>query len=273
MTNIISVNPDHQGSQVTLKAVDGWLAELTNRIIRLEQAVAEKDVIIKKLEADLMACKNSTKTAVVPSGTKPLFSSLFESKVNQMSESEKNILAGMAKECNEITKKENSLVIFGLKEAIDKPIEDRLADDLKSVKSVLNEIGIEDKVVKKVYRIKSAKPKHSTSSDGIESKPNPLVVELGKDVERIEILKRSKSLKGSKDFGDVFIRPNLTFAQRELQRKLIRERNDKNNKLPKDDNGKFIGDHYYGIRDDQVVKIKFKSLTISQNLNKLNDKQ
>ena len=69
------------------------------------------------------------------------------------------------------------------------------------------------------------------------------------------ILKRAKSLAKSDRYSKIFIRPDLTPAQRELHRKLVKVRDEKNSKLSKDENGKFTGDHYFGIRGDQVVKV------------------
>ena len=80
----------------------------------------------------------------------------------------------------------------------------------------------------------------------------------------MDALKRSKQLQDIPEFKDVFIRPDLTAAQRDRRKELTAERDLKNSAITKV-NGRFVGPFYFGIRDDAVVKIYTKTTRQSTN--------
>ena len=80
------------------------------------------------------------------------------------------------------------------------------------------------------------------------------MVNLRYSEDRNIILKAAKQLKEINNYRNVFINPDLTVAQQNLAKKLRDIRREENAKLSKD------SDHYFGIRNDRVVKIYKKKL-------------
>ena len=147
-----------------------------------------------------------------------------------------NILAGVSRECQEAEKKGRNVIVFGLNEVGE-------AKDEAKVDELMSVLKIKAGSIKRVFRIGKFDEKTSTG-------PRPLVVELMSDTTRVAVLKSSRSLRTVEEFKGVFIRQDLTPAQRMMQKKLIEMRNAKNRELP---NG---SDHYFGIRDGRIEKIR-----------------
>jgi hypothetical protein len=154
-------------------------------------------------------------------------------------------------------KKENNLVILGLKESAKSTSEECESDDLDRVKSIFKEINKADITIKKVKRLK--KRTNSTYTDPktgeMKESTGLIIVELENTGERNSILYEACNLKRSTEFLDVYIKPDLTLAQRDFHRRLAKERYDMNAKLPKDELGNYTGDFYYGIRNNKIVKL------------------
>lgn len=233
-----------------------WIRCLAQEIVDLKKQVSGLSLVVEEqkkmlIEKDKLIGKFSDEKAA----KKPLFSSLFVSKTKPLSREEVNILAGVSNERKEIEKKESNLVVFGLKESNAADIEERGADDTKMAKEVLGALGF-DGVVKSVWRLKKRKPAAVTNElDMVAERPAPVVVELVKSTCRMEILKKARILNGLEPFKGVFVRPDMTPAQREVHRQLVKTRDEKNAKIPRSADGKFNGNHYYGIRGGEVVKI------------------
>ena len=79
------------------------------------------------------------------------------------------------------------------------------------------------------------------------------MVNLRYSEDRNIILKAAKQLKEFNNYRNVFINPDLTVSQQNLAKKLRNIQREENAKLSKD------SDHYFGIRNDRVVKIYKKN--------------
>lgn len=202
---------------------------LTARINALE----EENKLLKNQVNDLSSKQSDSVTV-----KKPLFSSLFDGGSKQsLIETEINVLNAVCVESEQIKKKENNVIIYGLANS---------DDDKKRVENVFNHINIESSVIKRVQRIKSK----STTND----KPAPLLIELSNKDLRFKILKSAKNLKQSTEYNNVFINLDLTVAQRAHHKNLIKQRIEKNAILKQNN----VTDYYYGIRNNRVEVIKIK---------------
>lgn len=211
--------------------------------------VEEKDKQIKLLEERIIKLENAT---TIPStNTNKLMADLFKQKPT---EAKAIVLSEVIRENKIATKKANNIIIFGVAESGEKDIESRIAEDKNKVEEILQEIGSEPNVISRVTRINKKTP--TTSKNNNETKPGPIIVELKID-NRTKILKAAKILKNSTTYKNVFIGPDMTIAQRIMHKKLLEERNKKNNEI-RDENGQITGEFYYGIRDEKVVKINAK---------------
>ncbi|CAF0922503.1 unnamed protein product [Brachionus calyciflorus] len=114
--------------------------------------------------------------------------------------------------------------------------------------NIINAIRIERSEEEKKCKNVRFKRKETTTES------TPLLIELNEEKSRIDILKRSKNLKDNETYNKVYITPDLTFAQRELNKKLVEKRNELNSKNDANKTG-----YRYGIRDYNVVKIKVVS--------------
>ena len=115
--------------------------------------------------------------------------------------------------------------------------------DIKKVQDLFEAIGVEKSAFLNVFR-------RTTRN---KDKPALIVVNLRYSEDRNIILKAAKQLKEINNYRNVFINPNLTVAQQNLAKKLRDIRREENAKLSKD------SDHYFGIRNDRVVKIYKKN--------------
>ncbi len=128
-------------------------------------------------------------------------------------------------------------MIFGLKVTKDDVVSEK-------VNNLLNKIGLNKLNIKKVSKI----IKKNVSNDLA-----PITVELVNQADRFVILKCAKALaKINKDnVTNINISLDLTEIERKRQKKLVLDRNIRNDQLKSNGESKF----YYGIRNNQVIKL------------------
>ena len=167
---------------------------------------------------------------------------------------EAKLVVAASNETHEQEKRKRNVIIFGLPESEQSDASRRSEPDMNLAKEVFSKVNAPDGSVLRVHRLK--KP----SSD--VARPGPLVVEVrAPSVEEMDArtvaIKNSKELQKHTNFKNVYIRPDLTMAQRERRRELIAARDEMNKNFQKV-SGRFVGEHYFGIRDDRIVKILIK---------------
>ncbi|CAF1064320.1 unnamed protein product [Brachionus calyciflorus] len=145
------------------------------------------------------------------SSSPKLFSDLFKRK--KPNTEENNILNAMRIEQKQEDKKSKNVVIFGTKFTEDTNVDKNL------VKEISECIGFDPSKVKYIKRFKR-------KSNEVES--TPLLVELEDKENKAEMLKLAKELRNDRRFDKIYINPDLTFAERELNKSLVALRNELN---------------------------------------------
>jgi len=153
-----------------------------------------------------------------------------------------NLINVASKENSERLKKENNIIIFGVKESGNIGAADLKEKDEVQVKKILKELKLENIKLEKTIRI-SSKDK---------DRPSPLILVLKDKAERNKLLSKAKYLKQSNDFCNVFLCPDLTEAQRANYKRLIQERKRLNEENKKQ------SEYYYRIREEKVIRINKK---------------
>ncbi|RNA03368.1 hypothetical protein BpHYR1_004800 [Brachionus plicatilis] len=186
---------------------------MVRRIADLERKYNEVLKENQELSNKLNALENKERS----NNSQPvLFADLF--KKNKLDNVETNILNAIRLEKKEEDKKSKNVLIFGTDFT-----EDAEADK-ETVDEISDAIGM---IVLKVHQF------------------------LLNKSSKISMLKNAKELRKRSHFYNIYINPDLTFAERELSKKLVTERNDKNKQNDCSKTG-----FRYGIRDFEVVRIK-----------------
>lgn len=149
------------------------------------------------------------------------------------------MLNAITTERNDIDYRDKNVLIMGIRDITD--------DQVKStVNDIFNEIGMtKDTAITSVYRFKQN-----------PNNPHPPIIKvsLASKEDRLTVLKASKALRTSTKFVKVYINPDLTVAQRNLEKNLITQRkslNERRMRSNNEDDKKF----YYGIRNGMIKRI------------------
>ena len=153
------------------------------------------------------------------------------------SQVELNIINSITKETKERERRENNVVIFGVKASTNTDSKREKEENKVEIDKILKKLQVNVNV-NNVIKLKS-------NNGNIA----PFVVILNDKKERNSILKKAKDLRDSKEYEKVFINPDQTKAER-YNSKLLREECREKNSENKDE------EYYYGIRDDKVVKLR-----------------
>ena len=182
---------------------------------------------------------------------RPTFAQLFSNeKGKKPSEEAVQVISSLSRETRETEKKQKNVVIFGIAESKKSVATEKSAEDLEVVKEIIGATTRSKKIeIKKVHRLRS----------NVENKPGPVVVELSSKEDRDLVLKSARNLKENENFREVFVNEDMTLIERLKHKELIRERNEKNQKLVRDENGRFNGSHYFGIRNGRVVELAIRA--------------
>ena len=113
-----------------------------------------------------------------------------------------------------------NLIFHNLPESEEEEIECRKSHDIQQVNSILSELEVEFTEIKQPTRL----GKRATTQEG-RAKPRLLRVTLGSTSTRKQALQKAKSLKTSQSEGwnKVYITPDLTYSERQENRKLRAE--------------------------------------------------
>ena len=159
----------------------------------------------------------------------------------------------ISRECKELflreaenAKRQNNVVIFGLNQPTGVTQEDRVNEDKARILSIFkDELGLPDIKVTKAIRLLPRVPNPTSN------KPPPTKVVLSCHADRITILQNAKKLANPKSpQNSVFIAPDLSKEERELNKKLRTELWSKRNaSQAAQENCKWV------IRNNKVIKI------------------
>lgn len=116
-------------------------------------------------------------------------------------------LSEIMQELEQRSYRSGNIIIFGLPEQCEGTVEERKAADLTSVNELLSSIDTDfvDASLQSTHRL--GKPN--------KEKPRPLRITGLSIAKKSEILRASKSLRGSRKHGNVFINPDLTPRQQQ----------------------------------------------------------
>ena len=227
-------------NKAQLDAQNAIIEELKGLIVKLQEKVAD-------LEKKQMIHEQSKKSNISEEKTwaKVLFS---ESK---KSEYVTNVLNVVGIEQKARKKKERSVMVFGLPASTASSTELKQKEDKEKVSILFNSLGLGTDFANQIEQVRRFKQ----SNDAEKVAPIQVTVQMdgngGPMFLATEITKAAKCLKDNPNYKSVYINPDLTESQQIHLKRLIKERIQKNSTLDLK-----TSDFRYGIRGDQVVKIK-----------------
>jgi hypothetical protein len=214
-----------------------------------EKQLAEINKLIKMKIDPLLEQISKLKTELQNLKPKPLFSSFFD-KNNKLDKNESNIINAIHAETRYQENKQKNIIIYNVAESTKVDSADKIKDDFGEVTKILTQLNCTT-TIKKVHRFPKITSNKTTPPTIY---PGALCVELDSKNATLSILKANKSLLANSAYSNVFIKADLTASQLEHHKKLVMERNNKNNDRSNDDKAKF----YYGIRNFEIKKINIK---------------
>jgi hypothetical protein len=167
------------------------------RAYRNEQEIVIKEMLatIEKLKEDNIKLANRVNELENNKSSQHISSESWASKVKK-SPDQMNIINIIANETKDREKRENNLVIFGLKESKEVDKIKAIEEDKKSINSIMQKLNVK-LTIKNVIKLKSNK--------GFNA---PFVVISNDKSERNSVLKNAKELKKDKDYEKIFINPD-----------------------------------------------------------------
>lgn len=164
------------------------------------------------------------------------------------------------KESDELKKRDNNLVIFGLPNTSTDALSIETKDE---VKPIFDKINLN-------VSFKSARRLRNKDSN-----PGPVIVEFNNSKDRLDVLKASKNIRSC--FPKIFINKDMTREELAEEKNLRKVRNDRNSALEHSEGGlkyglqkfgnnKIAEKFYWGIRYSKLVQIKIKSNNKSDDI-------
>lgn len=134
-------------------------------------------------------------------------------------------IAEEQEEAEEIRKRKNNVVIFGVQESAESDSEKRRTEDEDRLQTVLHLIKCDTTTVNKIVRM-GRRPEQK------DAKPRPMLVTMASEKQKDQVLAKSKNLKrsGHEEMDKVFIVQDLTPRQRERRKRLVQELKDRKQK-------------------------------------------
>jgi hypothetical protein len=148
--------------------------------------------------------------------------SLKEKSQNSGKKPRIQLINEIEKQLQPIDKKKTA-IFMGIEETNKNDYKDRLEEDKDKVKAVLDLINLENIKINRIFRFNKA------SNNNTKKSPPPIRVLFKDETDRNTVLKAAHKLKGT----NVWIKPDLTEAQYEEQKKLRALRDIQNQELEK----------------------------------------
>ena len=149
-----------------------------------------------------------------------------------------DIINTVTKENKDREKRDKNVIIFGIRESTKNDITEKKADDLVEIQKLTNDVYIDKDNIVRLFRIKS------------KSGVSPIIVEFKDSGIRNEFIKRTH-----RKFQDIYVNPDLTESQRNLDKQLREKCRKLNEPLKLKENWSNV-DEYYVIRNNEVIKIR-----------------
>ena len=164
--------------------------------------------------------------------TSKLYSEVFKINNNKMSEPLQEIMKVVANNEEDKRKREKNLLLFGLK-VKDSDI------NFSTVKKLLNDIGIDQKCVHSAFYLNSKSDTSIIKLVTEDTFSKNLILNASKNFKKINLSSKTK----------ISICQDLSLVDRQIHKNLVIRRNELNINLKTND------DHYFGIRNNNVVRI------------------
>lgn len=218
--------------------ISQYLVSLSERVKQLERNETRNLNEMDKLRNEL---EIANKTVKSPNITNEWVQIVTKGSKNAKKPPEQLVVTNAAiNELNEREKRKKNVIIYGVPESTKEILSEKKAEDEQQIKNVFEFIGKSE--VKPVYS------RRLRSKD--MSKPGPILVELAESSLRNPILLAAKKLRSSDNHKSIYISPDLTEAERQLDYQLRQERNKLNSSLAVD------SPFRYGIRGNQIQRFK-----------------
>ena len=166
-----------------------------------------------------------------------------------------------------LDKKEKNVIVFGLPGSNSDNENSKLADERRSIDEILTAINVKNEIGEYKYRRLKNKNQQSNVT-------GPVIIELESIAKKFKLLKASKNLDRNGPFKNIYINPDRTSAELEVEKKLRLERNQKNSELEHTgSNGMKFGkftftdggqaeNFYWGIRNAKLQRIKIRQVEL-----------
>ena len=214
------------------KLRDEFEKKLSNMKDEVQKTYEGKITSLEKTISDLTRRLDNVDTGTVKEAW-----NIVASKKVAKSQSQIDIINTVSNENKEIERRQKNVIIFGIKESKKTDVAEKKRDDENEIELLLNEVHMDKSVVSRSFRLKSKK--------GI----SPIIVEFNYKEERNNFIKKSY-----RKFEHIYVNPDLTEAQRNLDKQLREKCRELNKPLNLKDDWDNVKS-YYVIRNNQVVKI------------------
>ncbi len=162
-----------------------------------------KNNVVLKSEYDLKLNDLTKRIEALEKQVNLIAWNLVESKNLVKAQEQIDIINTVTKENKEREIKDKNVMIFGVKESLKIDLADKKKDDLDAIEKLACHVSLSNDNIVKLFRIKSKK--------GIA----PIIIEMKNDEVRKEFIKRS-----NRKFTNIYIYPDLTESQRNLDKQL-----------------------------------------------------
>ena len=214
------------------KLRDEFEKKLSNMKDEVQKTYEGKITSLEKTISDLTRRLDNVDTGTVKEAW-----NIVASKKVAKSQSQIDIINTVSNENKEIERRQKNVIIFGIKESKKTDVAEKKRDDENEIELLLNEAHMDKSVVSRSFRLK---PKKIIS---------PIIVELNYKEVRNNFIKKSY-----RKFEHIYVNPDLTEAQRNLDKQLREKCRELNKPLNLKDDWDNVKS-YYVIRNNQVVKI------------------
>ncbi len=216
-------------------------------IYELRQLIVELQEKVKSLEKKQESYEQKAKSNISEATT---WAKVLSSETKK-NEYHTNVLNVVGIEQKARKKKERSVIVFGLPASTASTPEAKQREDQEKVNVLFNSLNLGNDFANQIEQVHRFK----TPNEPEKIAPIQVTVKMdgngGPMLTATEITKAAKCLKDNPNFKAVYINPDLTQSQQILLKRLIKERTQKNSTL-----NLATSTFRYGIRGDQVVKIK-----------------
>ena len=227
------------------KKLHDWCGKISQYVLSLTERVKQLERNETRNTSDISSLKNQLESVNISAKSSNISNEwvqiVTQGSKNAKKPPEQLVVTNAAiNELNEREKRKKNVIIYGVPESSKEVLAEKRAEDEQNIKGILDSIGKSE--IKPVYsrRLRSKNA----------SKPGPILVELADASLRNPVLLAAKNLRSNDNYKTVYVSPDLTEAERQLDYQLRQERNKLNSNLAAD------SPFRYGIRGNQIQRFK-----------------